>query len=104
MKIFFLLVFLFSFTFVASANNYSPEELKQLGDQIRTERLKNEIDVGKAKFHLDLQAMQCPKCGSKRYADSEFPSPDGQIVIQCSSCKKMMSIKEFMEKNNVVLK
>jgi hypothetical protein len=55
MKIFITLVFLFSITFVARANNYSPEELKQLGDQIRSERLKNEIEASKAKFHFDLQ-------------------------------------------------
>ena len=57
------------------------------------------------KFFLnEFIQMQCPKCESKRYVDSDFPTPDGQLVIQCQSCKKMFSLKDFMEKNKAVLK
>ena len=49
-------------------------------------------------FMLSLVERSCPKCGGTRCQDSDFPSPDGQIVIQCQSCKKMFSLKEFIEK------
>ena len=53
-------------------------------------------------FSLDFVQMFCPKCQSKRYSDSDFPTPDGQIVIQCKSCKKMFSLKEFIDKNKAL--
>ncbi len=53
-------------------------------------------------FNLNILEMKCPKCSSKRVGDSEFPTPDGQLVIQCSSCKKMYAGKEFLEKNGVI--
>lgn len=52
-------------------------------------------------FTNEIKQLECPKCQGKRYADSDFPSPDGQLIIQCQSCKKMFSLKEFLEKNNV---
>ena len=50
-------------------------------------------------FVLHFQQFKCPKCGSERYENSDFPTPDGQLVIQCKKCRKMLSVKEFLEKN-----
>jgi len=52
-------------------------------------------------FNIEFLQLQCPKCQSKRYGDSDFLAPDGQVVIQCSSCKKMYSLREFVEKNKM---
>ena len=49
-------------------------------------------------FTLAIVQYKCPKCGSLKCQDSDFPAPDGQIVIQCQKCKKMFSLKEFLEK------
>ena len=75
MKNFITFVFLFSITFVARANNFTPEELKQLGEQIRNDRLKNEIEVGKTKFHFDLLA------GYSSPVDSPSSYIDGGLQI-----------------------
>ncbi|MFH1053561.1 MAG: hypothetical protein V1740_04060 [Candidatus Woesearchaeota archaeon] len=53
-------------------------------------------------FTLDLLELTCPKCNSKKVQDSDFPTPDGLLVIQCSSCKKMYSAKEFLQKNKIL--
>jgi hypothetical protein len=53
-------------------------------------------------FNLKLIKFACWKCGSKRFKDSDFPSPDGQVVLQCSSCKKMFSQDDFFKKNEMV--
>lgn len=45
--------------------------------------------------------FKCLKCSSTDIIDSEFPSPDGQLVFQCNKCKNMASAKEFLEKNNI---
>ena len=45
--------------------------------------------------------LKCPKCDSEKIEDSDFPSPDGQIVLHCKSCKKMFSAKELLERNNI---
>jgi transposase-like protein len=49
-------------------------------------------------FKANPVTYSCPKCNSKRIIDSDFPSPDGQVVFQCQSCKKMFSAKDFFAK------
>lgn len=53
-------------------------------------------------FKLIEKSYQCFKCGSKNFEDSEFPAPDGQIVLQCRKCKKMYSHAEFFDKTEEV--
>ena len=53
-------------------------------------------------FEFKHVELPCPKCGSKKIIDSDFPTPDGQLVIQCSVCKKMYAAKEFLTKNKVI--
>lgn len=50
-------------------------------------------------FNLEHIKLQCPKCNGVRIEDSDFPSPNGEVVFHCKSCKKMFSAKEFLEKN-----
>ncbi|MFH0978844.1 MAG: hypothetical protein V1837_06100 [Candidatus Woesearchaeota archaeon] len=50
-------------------------------------------------FKADHLFYNCPKCNSKKIVDSDFPSPDGQVVFQCQSCKKMLSAKDFFSKS-----
>jgi len=52
-------------------------------------------------FKLNQITLICPKCDSDRIEDSDFPSPDGQIILQCKSCKKMFSAKDLIEQNKV---
>jgi hypothetical protein len=52
-------------------------------------------------FLLSKIKLICPKCDADKIEDSEFPSPDGQIILQCKSCKKMFSAKELLERNDV---
>jgi hypothetical protein len=49
-------------------------------------------------FKCTQLSYQCPKCRSKKIVDSEFPSPDGQIVFQCQSCKRMFPARDFFRK------
>lgn len=52
-------------------------------------------------FRLKNIKLLCPKCDSNKIEDSDFPSPDGQIVLQCKSCKKMFSAKDLLDKNKI---
>ena len=52
-------------------------------------------------FKLNDVKLKCLKCSSTEIGDSEFPSPDGQLVFQCMKCKKMFSAKEFFSYNKV---
>lgn len=52
-------------------------------------------------FKIQEKKMRCLKCSSTDIVDSEFPSPDGQMVFQCRKCKKMFSAKEFLSNNGV---
>jgi DNA-directed RNA polymerase subunit M/transcription elongation factor TFIIS len=45
--------------------------------------------------------LKCLKCDSEKIEDSDFPSPDGQIILQCKMCKKMFTAKELLEKLNI---
>ena len=49
-------------------------------------------------FDLKQIKYTCFKCGGSNIKDSDFPAPDGDLVFQSSSCKKMYSKKEFFEK------
>jgi len=49
-------------------------------------------------FDCRHNIFSCPKCSSKKIADSDYPSPDGQMVFQCQSCKKLFSAKDFFSK------
>lgn len=52
-------------------------------------------------FKLEKVSLQCPKCDSEKIQDSDFPGADGQIILQCKSCKKMFNAKELLDKNKV---
>jgi len=52
-------------------------------------------------FTLEELKLKCPKCDSKNIENSDFPSPDGEIVFQCKSCKKMYPASEFLKKNDI---
>lgn len=51
-------------------------------------------------FDLNLNHVKCPKCDSEKIEDSDFPSPDGQIILQCRSCKKMFTASELVTQNS----
>jgi len=53
-------------------------------------------------FELTEVQFKCLKCGSKRFEDSEFPTPDGEMVLQCKKCKKMYSLTDFLKKNEKI--
>ena len=52
-------------------------------------------------FRFDELLFKCPKCDKTNIGNSDFPTPDGSMVFQCKSCKKMYSAKEFFEKNPI---
>lgn len=52
-------------------------------------------------FRFEHIEFKCPKCGSSKIVDSDFPAPDGEIVFQCRKCMKMFSAKEFLAKNGI---
>ena len=52
-------------------------------------------------FRNEILQMKCKKCESTNIVDSEFPSPDGQMVFQCRKCKKMYPAVEFFKFNKV---
>ena len=53
-------------------------------------------------FSINQYVYECYKCSSKRFEDSEFPTPDGELVIQCRKCKKMFSASDFFSKNEEI--
>jgi len=54
-------------------------------------------------FELKHSELLCPKCKSKKISGSDFPMASGEMVLQCNSCKKMFSTKEFFEFNKIPL-
>ncbi len=52
-------------------------------------------------FKLKQVYYRCWKCNSKRIEDSGYPSPNGELVFQCMSCKKMFPQSEFFKKNKI---
>lgn len=52
-------------------------------------------------FKLEQIILKCPKCDSDKIEDSDFPSPDGQIILQCKACKKMFSAGDLIKQNKV---
>jgi len=55
-------------------------------------------------FRYDSPEIKCVKCDSKRIKHSDFPTPGGEVVFQCQSCKKMYPASEFFKKNRIRLK
>jgi predicted nucleic-acid-binding Zn-ribbon protein len=53
-------------------------------------------------FELDEKKFECFKCGSHNFEDSDFPTPSGEMVLQCKKCKKMYSLTEFFKKTEEV--
>ena len=54
-------------------------------------------------FLLKEKEFRCPKCEKTKISDSDFPSPGGETILQCKSCKKMFSVNEFLEKSQVLV-
>lgn len=52
-------------------------------------------------FKLKELELKCPKCDSKSVVKSDFPSPVGEAVFQCNSCKKTLSASEFLKANKI---
>jgi len=52
-------------------------------------------------FKFEELELKCPKCDSTGIVKSDFPSPKGEVVFQCNSCKKAMSASEFLKGNGV---
>lgn len=52
-------------------------------------------------FKLKGIDLKCPKCDSGEIVKSEFPSPTGEAVFQCTKCKKTLSASEFLKVNKV---
>ncbi len=52
-------------------------------------------------FKLKGISLKCPKCDSDSIVKSEFPSPSGEAVFQCSKCRKALSASEFLKANKV---
>lgn len=52
-------------------------------------------------FRFEDVELKCPKCSSTGISKSEFPSPSGDAVFQCNSCKKALSASEFLKANKV---
>lgn len=50
-------------------------------------------------FNLEERQLKCPKCSSAKVEDSDFPAPNGEVVFQCSRCRKMFAARDFLEKN-----
>ena len=49
-----------------------------------------------AYFSCEQHELVCLKC-SRSLRDSDFPAPDGGIVLQCSHCKKMYAGRDVFK-------
>jgi len=54
-------------------------------------------------FMLKPKEFKCPRCDKTKISDSDFPAPNGEVILQCKSCKKMFSVNEFLEKNKKMI-
>jgi len=52
-------------------------------------------------FLLNQILLKCPKCDKTEIINSDFPSPQGELILQCRSCKKMAAAKEFLKYNKI---
>ncbi|MEA2035858.1 MAG: hypothetical protein U9O94_00010 [Nanoarchaeota archaeon] len=52
-------------------------------------------------YKLKEVNLKCPKCDSESITKSEFPSPTGEAVFQCKSCRKAVSATEFLKLNKI---
>ena len=50
-------------------------------------------------FKSEEEELHCHICKKGRIIVSDFPMPNGEILFQCNSCKKMFSAKEYFSKN-----
>ena len=50
-------------------------------------------------FVVDGEDLLCHKCNKGRIVVSDFPMLNGDVILHCKSCKKMMSAKEFFCKD-----
>jgi Zn finger protein HypA/HybF involved in hydrogenase expression len=50
-------------------------------------------------FLFEALSLKCTKCESDKIVKSDFPSPKGEVVFQCSKCKKMWPASEFLKVN-----
>lgn len=51
-------------------------------------------------FTFEEKTVICQKCKKGKMALSDFPTPDGQLVLQCTACKKMITAREYFGVNN----
>ena len=57
-------------------------------------------DCGKF-FRLENILLKCPKCEKTQVVHSDFPGSKGELILQCKSCKKMATAKEFFKFNKI---
>jgi len=50
-------------------------------------------------YTLEHKKFRCPKCNSPNLVDSDFPSPDGNMVFHCRGCRKMHSAQDVLKAN-----
>ena len=52
-------------------------------------------------FYADQKKYTCHACNKGRMEVSDFPMPNGEIILQCRSCKKLVSLKEYFKKESL---
>ena len=52
-------------------------------------------------FSFKALELKCPKCDKTSIRKSDFPSPNGEAVFQCNSCKKSVSASDFFKYNKL---
>ncbi len=52
-------------------------------------------------FKFEAIDLKCPKCDKINIRKSDFPSPNGDVVFQCVSCKKSSSASDFLKYNKI---
>lgn len=52
-------------------------------------------------FLINHILLKCPKCDKTEIINSDFPSPKGELILQCKRCKRMATVKEFFKYNKI---
>jgi len=52
-------------------------------------------------FKLKWLELRCPRCDNDKIIKSDFPSPSGEVVFQCTKCKRTFSASEFFKANKI---